>query len=48
MIENSNSIDMVAQVLGHNSIVSARQYISLDLIGLKKCALSFDVLSDKL
>ncbi len=35
-------ITTVAQVLGHAEINSTKQYISLDSIHLKECALSFD------
>lgn len=40
-------ITTVAQVLGHTEINSTKQYISLDSIHLKECALSFDDLYPK-
>ncbi len=35
-------ITTVAQVLGHSGLSSTKQYISLDSIHLKECALTFD------
>lgn len=46
LIKNKFSVDVVAQVLGHQSIRPTKQYISLDLEGLKKCALSMSSLGD--
>lgn len=48
IIKQAYPVDMVAQVLRHKSIRSTRRYISLNYQGLKKCALSFNALSDKL
>ena len=42
MIKSDQSIYTVAQILGHQSIKSSRQYIDLDVEGLRKCTLSFD------
>jgi len=46
LIKNKFPVDVVAQVLGHQSIKSTKQYISLDLEGLKKCVLSMSSLGD--
>lgn len=46
LIKNKFSVDVVAQVLGHQSIRPTKQYISLDLEGLKKCALSMSSLGN--
>lgn len=40
MVAKGVPVTTVSQVLGHQSIRATRQYISLDLYGLKKCALS--------
>ena len=42
MVVQGIPVTTVAQVLGHRSIESAKQYISLDISGLKQCALSFE------
>lgn len=42
MIKSNQSIYTVAQILGHQSIKPSRQYINLDVEGLRKCTLSFD------
>lgn len=42
MIKSNQSIYTVAQILGHQSIKPSRQYIDLDVEGLRKCTLSFD------
>lgn len=42
MIKASASVNTVAQVLGHQSTRATRQYISVDIDGLRMCALSFD------
>lgn len=42
MIKSDQSIYTVAQILGHQSIKPSRQYIDLDVEGLRKCTLSFD------
>lgn len=46
IIKDKFPVDVVAQVLGHQSIRPAKQYILLDLEGLKKCALSISSLGD--
>lgn len=35
-------ITTIAQILGHQDVSSAKAYISLDIEGLRKCALEFD------
>lgn len=35
-------ITTIAQILGHQDVSSAKAYISLDIEGLRKCALGFD------
>lgn len=35
-------ITTIAQILGHQNVSSAKAYISLDIEGLRKCALGFD------
>ena len=35
-------ITTIAQILGHRDVSSAKAYISLDMEGLRKCALGFD------
>ena len=42
MVTNKVKITDVAQVLGDETIDSTSQYISLDTVHLKRCALSFD------
>lgn len=37
-------ITTIAQLLGHHDVSSAKAYISLDMEGLRKCALGFDSL----
>ena len=44
MVKSSAPVDTVAQVLGHQSTRATRQYIAIDIEGLKMCALSFDVI----
>ncbi len=39
MVSNGVPVTTVSQVLGHQAIRATRQYISLDLQGLRKCAL---------
>ena len=39
-------ITTVAQILGHKNISVTRQYISLDIEGLRECALGFDSISE--
>lgn len=39
MVSNGVPVTTVSQVLGHQSIRATRQYVSLDLQGLRKCAL---------
>jgi integrase/recombinase XerD len=41
MVMSGVSVMTVAQTLGHQSINSTKQYISLDSLNLKKCALDF-------
>lgn len=41
MVASGVSVITVAQALGHKSINSTKQYISLDSLNLKKCALDF-------
>jgi site-specific recombinase XerD len=42
MVTSGVSVITTAQVLGHRSINSTKQYISLDSVHLKECALNFD------
>ena len=42
LIKSSFPVNTVAQVLGHQSTRATRQYISVDIEGLRMCALSFD------
>ena len=42
MIKANQSVYTVSQILGHQSLKSTRQYIDLDVEGLRKCALCFD------
>lgn len=42
LIKSSSPVNTVAQVLGHQSTRATRQYISVDIEGLRMCALSFD------
>lgn len=42
MIVRGIPVTTVSQVLGHYSVESAKQYISLDISRLKQCALSFE------
>ena len=39
-------ITTVAQILGHQNVGSSKAYISLDIDGLRKCALGFDSLGE--
>ena len=41
MIVQGIPVTTVAQVLGHHSVESSKQYISLNVVGLRQCALSF-------
>jgi len=41
MIIDDVSVITVAQALGHRAIDSTKQYISLDSLHLKECALDF-------
>lgn len=41
MVTTGTSVITVSQTLGHSSINSTKQYISLDSLNLKKCALNF-------
>jgi site-specific recombinase XerD len=41
MVISGVAVTTVAQVLGHRSIDATKQYISLDSVNLKKCALDF-------
>ena len=42
LLVSGNSLAMVAQVLGHEDMRSALQYLALDTGNLKECALSFN------
>jgi len=42
MVTNGVAVTTVAQVLGDNKINSTKNYISLDTVHLKRCALSFE------
>jgi integrase len=42
MVVQGIPVTTVAQALGHRSIESAKQYISLNISGLKQCALNFE------
>lgn len=42
MIKANQSVYTVSQILGHQSLKSTRQYIDLDVEGLRKCTLCFD------
>jgi site-specific recombinase XerD len=42
MVSEDIPISTVAQVLGHIGIKATKQYISLDLEGLRKCVLGLD------
>lgn len=39
-------ITTIAQILGHQNVSSAKSYISLDIEGLRKCALGFDSIGE--
>jgi integrase len=39
-------ITTIAQILGHQNVSSAKAYISLDIEGLRKCALGFDSIGE--
>jgi len=41
MVVKGAPVTTVSQVLGHRSNNEARQYISLDIDGLRQCALDF-------
>ena len=47
MVVCGTPVTTIAQVLGHSNIDSAKQYISLDSIHLKECALSFKGIEPK-
>jgi len=40
-------ITTIAQILGHRDVNSAKAYISLDIEGLRKCALGFDSIGEE-
>jgi len=44
MITAGIPVTTVLQVLGHKSMGAAKQYISLDISGLRQCTLGFDSL----
>ena len=44
MVSEKVAVTTVAQVLGHTGIRATKQYISLDLKGLKKCVIGFESL----
>ena len=47
-IKANQSVYTVSQILGHQSLKSTRQYIDLDVEGLRKCTLCFnDVIGDE-
>ena len=46
MIIEGIPVTTVAQVLGHQNTDASRPYISLDIEGLRECALSFDSLEE--
>lgn len=46
MVSNSIPLPTVAQVLGHQSTKPTRQYISIDIEGLKRCALPLSSLGE--
>ena len=41
LIVNDVPVTTVAQILGHRNIKATKQYISLDVSGLRQCALDF-------
>ncbi|MDO4650412.1 MAG: tyrosine-type recombinase/integrase [Eubacteriales bacterium] len=47
LIVNGSSLMTIAQILGHENIKSARQYLSLNTDNLKECALGFQGISIK-
>lgn len=47
MVMNSVPITTVSQVLGHESIKATKQYVSLNIEGLKMCLLPMSTLSNK-
>jgi integrase len=47
MVISGAPVTIVAQVLGHSDIDSTKQYISLDTIHLKECALDFTGIAPK-
>ena len=46
MIIEGIPVTTVSQVLGHQNTDAARPYISLDIEGLRECALAFDSLKE--
>lgn len=46
MVVQGIPITTVSQVLGHHSPEAAKQYVSLDINGLKQCALSFGTIGE--
>ncbi len=48
LIINGVPVTMIAQLLGHQSVIPTKQYISLDVEGLRKCALSMETLDGRL
>ncbi len=47
MVEEGIPVTTVSQVIGHQSIRPTRQYIAMDLEGLRKCALSMESLGGR-
>lgn len=41
LVVNGVPVTTIAQILGHRSIKTTKQYISLDISGLRQCALDF-------
>ena len=39
-------ITTIAQILGHKNDCATKQYISLDIEGLRECALGFDSIGE--
>lgn len=48
MVSEEISVSTIAQVLGHSGIKATKQYISLDLDGLRKCVLGLDSIGGEL
>ena len=48
MVSHSVALATVAQVLGHQSTKPTRQYISIDIEGMRRCALPLSSLEETL